>query len=67
MFKGFKGFMAGVILAVGLAVFYLGQVAVIAVAGIALGLVLGEVVDALGTAAKGTRPSGESRVKSRDL
>lgn len=51
----FKGFIAGVILAVSLAVFFLGQIAVIAVAGIALGLVLGEVVDALGGTRRATR------------
>jgi len=65
----FKAFIAGVILTVALAVHFLGVIAVIVVAGIAFGMVLGEIVDALGTMSDGARKRGEghSRVKSRDV
>ncbi len=68
----FKIITAGLLLATALAVFYLGQIALIVVAGISFGLVLGEVVDAVGKgieigARKGGEGRVESRVKSREL
>jgi len=62
----FKGFIAGLILTVALAVYFLGQIAVIVAAGIAFGLVLGEIVDALGKLSARKGGEGQSRVKSRD-
>lgn len=64
----FKIVTAGLLLATALAVFYLGQIALVVVAGISFGLVLGEIVDAVGKGLlAGARKGGEGRVKSREL
>ena len=64
----FKIITAGLLLVTALAVFFLGEIAVIVVAGIAFGLVLGEIVDAVGKGVlTGARKGGERRVKSRDV
>lgn len=64
----FKIVTAGLLLATALAVFFLGQIALITVFGIAAGLVLGEIVDAVGKGVQlSARKGAESRVKSREL
>lgn len=58
----FKIITAGLLLTTALAVFFLGQIAVIVVAGISFGLVLGEVVDAVGKdMLAGARKGGKGR------
>jgi hypothetical protein len=58
----FKIITAGLLLTTALAVFFVGQIAVIVVAGIAFGLVLGEIVDAVGKdLLAGARKGGEGR------
>ncbi|WP_322489419.1 hypothetical protein [Chloroflexus sp.] len=64
----FKIVTAGLLLATALAVFFLGQLALIVVAGISFGLVLGEIVDAVGKGVMtSARKGGEGRVKGREL
>jgi hypothetical protein len=64
----FKIITAGLLLTTALAVFFLGQIALIVVAGISFGLVLGEIVDAVGKGVMtGARKGAEGRVKSREL
>ncbi|MEI7614891.1 MAG: hypothetical protein WCK63_18475 [Betaproteobacteria bacterium] len=67
----YKILTAALITAVALAVFFLGQVALIVVGGIATGLVLGEVVDLLGMDILATRKgssgsTGQTRSKGRE-
>ena len=58
----FKIITAGLLLTTALAVFFLGQIAVIVVAGISFGLVLGEIVDVGGKdMLAGTRNGGKVR------
>lgn len=60
----FKPFIALVLVAVAAGVWYFGTVAVVAVVGLSLGLVMAEVVDAMGKDGAGRARKG---VKSRDL
>jgi hypothetical protein len=65
----FKILTAALILTVALAVYFLGQIALIVVGGIAVGLVLGEFVDAIGKdVLAGTRKGGigQGRGKGRE-
>lgn len=64
----FKPFIALVLVAVAVGVWYFGTIALVAVIGLSLGLIMAEVVDVMGKDATGrARRGGEGRVKSRDL